>query len=210
MVDMMTLNTMMGRSDGIVRCRNCCQLEAPSTEAASNISRGIDCNPAVYSSVLYPNQRHMTIAEISIRGAVVGRKEVHRRQPEQPQDPIDEAKVLVEDLGEYDCGRCDGGDVRNKQCHAKEVRPAQTRMVEQVREKKRQKQLRDCRDQEYPERVQECIPEPAVCKELLKVPQANEGLLSNGIPVKERDVEGEDEGKSPKTMKIRKKGATYA
>jgi hypothetical protein len=68
-------------------------------------------------------------------------------------------------------------------------------VVEQVREKEREDQLRNGRNQEDPERVEERIPESSVGEELLKVREAYEGLLSNGIPVEQRDVEREEEGK---------------
>ncbi|MGX9901151.1 hypothetical protein ACW0JT_17100 [Arthrobacter sp. SA17] len=79
-----------------------------------------------------------------------------------------------------------------------------------MREKESQDQLRDRGDQEDPERVEQRIPEPSVGEELLKVREADECLLSDRIPVKQRDVEGEEKGKSPKTMKMMKNGAMYA
>ena len=65
-VEVMIVKMITGRSEGTVMLVSCRQRPAPSTDAASYSSRGIDWSPARYSSVVKPDQRQMIITAITI------------------------------------------------------------------------------------------------------------------------------------------------
>ena len=64
-VDVTTVNAIIGRSEGTLMWRNCFQPPAPSAAAASYSSRGTAWSEARYSRVLYPVHRHATMTAIS-------------------------------------------------------------------------------------------------------------------------------------------------
>ena len=190
------VNRIVGRSPGSVTCRNCCQGVGPAqrgglVEVLADRLHAREVDQRVVARPAPDDDRGD--GDLRRPAAVAP---VDGVDPGHPEQPVDQARVPAEQLGEHERGRGHRRRVRHEHCDAEE-RAAAHPVVEQVREAEREQELRHGGEHADRERLEQGVVEGRVGEEPGVVVEADERHRGAEPVAVQADPRGVDQREQP-------------